>query len=173
MTVAPFPFDRMVDHVRHVASQLRMKSGYSAQAASAYFETVNRAARYPFNRVAGVSPCVSLSRSANALPPPADKYRLILVYENLVEWISCAVARLKHSSVPANLAARNDLRLSASDFRCEGVNFRWREGFIRSAHRSSADNSSGDEWVSVNVERQFSCVICYAFRWIIILESTR
>ncbi len=31
----------------------------------------------------------------------------------------------------------------ASDFLCDGVKFRWREGLIRSAQRSSADNSFG------------------------------
>src|SRR5438270_6789106 len=47
--------------------------------------------------------------------------------------------------------ARSALRSSASDFLCCGVNFRWREGNIRSAHRSSADNSFCSERSSFDV----------------------
>src|ERR1700730_17491897 len=65
---------------------------------------------------------------------------------------------------------RSDLRPMAKDFLCDGVNFRWREGFIRSAQRSSADNSFGDEGASFDVCGESSGGICGYSAGIIGLE---
>ena len=52
---------------------------------------------------------------------------------------------------------RNMRSVSASSFLCDGVKFRWREGFVRSASHSSAHNSSADfEGVSVDVVGEVS-----------------
>jgi hypothetical protein len=61
----------------------------------------------------------------------------------------------------------------AKDFLCEGVKLRWREGFTRSAPRSSADNVLGDERSSFDVVSESTGGIGGRSGWIIGGERTR
>lgn len=62
--------------------------------------------------------------------------------------------------VSANLSRRNCLRTLARRCRCDGVNGRWREGFIRLTHHSASGDVLGTERSPVDVGCESSCPIC-------------
>src|SRR6516165_6374422 len=72
--------------------------------------------------------------------------REVLVYQYAIYGSSVGSELYQEPSrIFLNLSRRNPHNTIASDRLCDGVKFRWREGFISSAQRASADNSSGDK----------------------------
>lgn len=85
--------------------------------------------------------------------------RKIAAQEN-IERLARVLVQDRTTSVSSHFARRSNLSASARERLCEGVKFRWREGFVISAHHLSADHSCvGVEGVSVDVAGELSLLI--------------
>ena len=95
---------------------------------------------------------------------------------------NCAVRYLITTTTPrfniaarvaSDLPARHSLSAPSRCFLCDGVKFRWRDGFVRSASHSSAHNSSADfEGASFDVVDEASAFINLRAIWVILRERS-